>query len=84
MPRPFYPHTMSDLTRAVDGALGLVVGDLPDGSIYVLKRDRKTGAYGLSHYSDGQRSQTLSQRAFTDRVEALNAMAQAIGLDERL
>lgn len=84
MPRPFYPHTMNDLVRAVDGGLGLVVGDLPDGSIWVLKRERKLGGYTLTHYSDGQRSRTLEQCSIAERGPALNAMAEAIGLDERI
>ena len=40
MIRPTFPHTLDDVTRALDGGLGLVVGDLPDGSIWVLQRLR--------------------------------------------
>jgi hypothetical protein len=84
MPRPFFPHTMMDVARAVDGALGLVVGDMPDGRIFVLKRDRRGGGYTLTEYKDSQRSAKLSERQMTDRVEALNTMADAIGLGERV
>jgi hypothetical protein len=84
MPRPFYPHTLADVVRSVDGALGLIVGDMPDGSIWVLKRDRRRGGYALTHYSDMARSERLHQRKLSDRTEAINAMAAAIGLQERL
>lgn len=84
MPRPFYPHTLSDVIRAVDGALGLIVGDMPDGSIWVLKRDRRRGDYALTHYTDLGRSEQLSRQALDGRTEAINAMAAAIGLHERL
>lgn len=84
MPRPFFPHTLSDLTRNVDGPLGLVVGDMPDGTIWVLKRDRKSGAYRLTHWSSPQRERQLSQRDIADRTTAINAMAAAIALPERL
>ena len=42
LPRPFFPHTMNDLAHAVDGPLGLVVGDMPDGTLfdYFLKQMR--------------------------------------------
>lgn len=84
MPRPSFPHTLGDITRNLDGGLGLVVGDMPDGSIWVLKRDRKTGAYTLTHWSDARRSQRLEVQEIAERVEAVNSMAAAIGLPERL
>lgn len=84
VPRPFFPHTLHDVTHAVDGPLGLVVGDMPDGRLYVLKRNRKTPGWVLTEYADTQRTSTLSTRAFADRREAVNAMADAIGLGERL
>ena len=85
MPRPFFPHTLADVTRAVDGGLGLVVGDMPDGSIWVLKRERKRpGHYLLRHYADAQRSRLIEERPIEGRAPAVNAMAAAIGLDERL
>lgn len=82
MPRPFYPHTLQDVMHAVDGPLGLVVGDMPDGRIFVLKRNRKTPGYVLSEYSDAARSTQLSTRAIEDRQDAIAAMAEAIGLRE--
>lgn len=84
MPRPFFPHTLQDVTRAVDGPLGLVVGDMPDGSIWVLKRNRKEPGYTLTHWADAGRTRQLGQRAIAERVEAVNALADAIGLGERL
>lgn len=84
MPRPYFPHTMHDLTHAIDGALGLVVGDMADGSIWVLKRNRKSPGYELSSYSDSKRTTRLSTRSIGDRADALNAMADAIGLGERV
>jgi hypothetical protein len=84
MPRPYYPHTLHDVTHAVDGGLGLVVGDMPDGSIWVLKRNRKEPGYILTHYRDAQRSALLSTEVLGERQSAVNAMAAAIGLDERL
>lgn len=84
MPRPTFPHTMTDLVHAVDGPLGLVVGDLPDGTLYVLKRNRKTPGYTLAAYRDSSRKELLSSREIADRREALNAMSEAIGLGERL
>lgn len=84
MPRPFFPHTIHDLTHAVDGPLGLVVGDMPDGSIWVLKRHRKQPGYRLTHYRDTARSAVLEQREIGGRVAAINAMAEAIALGESL
>lgn len=84
MPRPFFPHTLDDVTRAVDGPLGLVVGDMADGSIWVLQRRRKEGGYALTHYADPTRKAQLARREIADRREAVNAMAEAIGLGERL
>lgn len=84
MPRPFFPHTMQDLIHAVDGALGLVVGDMPDGTLWVLKRNRKTPGYTLTHYADTQRSRVLGTDPILDRREALNRMAAAIALGEAL
>ena len=84
MPRPFFPHTLDDITRAVDGGLGLVVGDMPDGSLWVLKRSRKTGTYTLTHWSDVKRSKRLSSEQIDDRLLAVNTMAAAIGMPERL
>ena len=84
MPRPYFPHTLLDVTRNVDGPLGLVVGDMPDGSIWVLRRQRKLGGYTLTHWSTPQRTDRLSQQAFDDRHAAVDAMAEAIGLQERL
>lgn len=75
---------MHDLTHAVDGMLGLVVGDMPDGSLWVLKRNRKSPGYELTHYKDTQRSQVLSTKTILERRDALNAMSEAIGLGENL
>jgi len=84
MPRPFFPHTMNDLVHAVDGPLGLVVGDMPDGTLWVLKRNRKTPGYVLTQYADAKRSAVRSTREIADRREALNAMSDAIELRERI
>lgn len=84
MPRPFFPHTMNDLVRAVDGGLGLVVGDMPDGTLWLLKRNRKAPGYVLVHYADTARTAVLETRDVADRRDALNAMADAIGLGERV
>ena len=84
MPRPFFPHTMNDLVHAVDGPFGLVVGDMPDGSLWVLKRNRRAPGYTLTAYADTRRTRELSTRAIADRREALNAMSAAIGLGEEI
>lgn len=84
MPRQFFPHTLHDITHAVDGALGLVVGDMPDGSIWVLKRHRKQPGYVLTHYQDSKRSAVLEARDLADRTLAINAMCDAIGMGEHL
>ena len=84
MPRALFPHTLHDVIHAVNGPLGLVVGDLPDGSIWVLKRNRKTPGYTLSHWADAARSRQLQSREIAERREALQAMSDAIGLGERV
>lgn len=84
MPRPFFPHTMQDLINAVDGGLGLVVADMPDGSLWVLKRNRKVPGYVLTHYADAQRSHTLATEAIAERHDALNRMSAAIQLGESI
>ena len=83
MPRPTFPHAMGDVTRAVDGPFGLIVGELPDGSIWVLKRQR-SGGFLLSNYADMERSRELSSRTIADRREAINTFAAAIQLGESL
>lgn len=75
---------MHDLAHAVDGPLGLVVGDMPDGTLWVLKRNRRSPGYLLTHFADPERSRALSTREIGDRRDALNAMATAIGLGEAL
>lgn len=82
MPRPFFPHTMNDLVHAVDGPLGLVVGDMPDGRLWVLKRNRKTPGYTLTEWADAARTRQISSVEIADRRAALNAMSEAIGLGE--
>ncbi|MFN7142349.1 MAG: hypothetical protein ACK4YP_01115 [Myxococcota bacterium] len=84
MPRPFFPHTLHDVVHAVDGPLGLIVGDMPDGTLWVLKRNRREPGYVLTQYADTARSRVLSTRTIADRREAVNAMAAAIGLGEAL
>ena len=80
MYRPTFPHTLADITRSIDGGLGIVVGDLPDGSIWVLKRNRKTHDFTLTHYDSPKRRETLAQEHFSGRQDAIDAMARAIGL----
>jgi len=75
---------MADVAHAVDGPLGLVVGDMPDGSLWVLKRNRKTPGYVLTHYADTARSRVLGTETLADRRDALNRMSEAIGLGERV
>lgn len=84
MPRPHFPHSMHDLVHAVDGPLGLVVGDLPDGSIWVLQRQRKAPGYLLRHYADASRSRLLAEEQVQEREAALNRMSEHIGLGERI
>ncbi len=91
MPRPFFPHTLDDVTRAVDGPFGLVVGDMPDGALFVLKRERARGAatpaepsYELTHYADAARTKVLSRERIAGRAAAIDAFAARIGLDERI
>ena len=73
MPRPHFPHTLHDVVHAVDGPLGLVVGDLPDGRIFVLKRNRKEPGYVLTAYADAARSQMLATRVILDVLGTLIA-----------
>jgi hypothetical protein len=84
MRRPFFPHTLQDVVHHVDGPLGVIVGDLPDHTIWVLTRLRRSPGYTLVHYADAKRSAVLETRQFADRIAAIDAMAAAIGLDERL
>jgi hypothetical protein len=84
MPRPYFPHTLHDVVRNVDGPLGLIAADLADGSLVVLKRNRRGGGYRMTHYTDTARSGVRAQDSFTDRVEAINIYAQTIGLGEHL
>ena len=84
MPREFFPHTLDDVTRAVDGPLGLIVGDMSDGSIWVLQRRRKEGGYALTHYADSSRKTQLERHEIAERRDAINAMAESIGLRERV
>lgn len=84
MPRPFFPHTLHDVVRNVDGPLGLIAADMPDGSLYVLKRSRRGGGYRLTHYRDTDRSAVLHQASIADRRDAINTLSRAIGLEEYL
>ncbi len=71
MSRPFFPHTLADVTNAVDGGLGLIVADMPDRTIWVLKRNRKTPGFELTHYQDTARSAVLSRETIDTREEAI-------------
>ena len=84
MPRPYFPHTLHDVVRNVDGPLGLIAADLSDGSLVVLKRNRKSSGYRMTHYTDTARSAVRSQASFDGRSEAINTFAQAIALGESL
>ena len=84
MPRPFFPHTLHDVLRNVDGGLGLIAADLPDGSLVVLKRNRRGGGYRMTHYANTARTDVRSQDEFAERVEAINAYSRVIGLGEFL
>ncbi|MCK6508161.1 hypothetical protein L6R53_33165 [Myxococcota bacterium] len=84
MPRATFPHSMQDVTHAVDGPFGLVVGDLPSGEIVVLKRNRHSGEWSVSRFTDPSRKERLSREVFTDRVTAINHFSRAIGLGEAL
>ncbi len=72
------------MTRAVDGPFGLVVADVPDGRIFVLKRARRPAADGaawtLTEWADAARSRQLGERAFVERDAALASMYAAVGL----
>jgi hypothetical protein len=84
MPRPFFPHTLHDVVRNVDGPLGLIAADMPDGSLFVLKRDRRGGGYRLTHYADTARSAVHSKDAIVGRKESINLFSKKIGLGEYL
>ena len=84
MPRPYFPHTLSDVVRNVDGPLGLIAADMPDGSLFILKRNRRGGGYRLTHYADTARSAIRSQESIAERKEAINTLSKAIGLEEYL
>ncbi len=84
MPRALFPHSMGDVTHAADGPFGLVVGDLPDGSIWVLKRGRREPGYTLTHYADSARSRELAVERVAERREAINRFAALILLGESL
>jgi len=84
MPRPFFPHTLHDVLRNVDGPLGLIAADMPDGSLFVLKRNRRSSGYRLTHYADTARSAVLRQETISDRKTAINEMSRAIKLGEYL
>ncbi len=84
MPRPSFPHSLHDVLHAVDGPFGLVVGDVPDGSIWVLRRGRREPGYTLTHYADGSRSTVLHSSVVVERRDAVNLFADAIALGERL
>lgn len=84
MPRAFFPHSLHDVLHAVDGPLGLVVGDMPDGRIWVLKRNRKTSGYRLSHYDSAARTRILADEEIEGRREAVNRFCAAIALGEAL
>lgn len=84
MPRPYFPHTLHDIIRNVDGPLGLIAADMPDGSLFVLKRNRRGGGYRLTHYADTARSAVQRQDAIADRKVAINELSRVIGLEEYL
>ena len=84
MPRATYPHSLQDVLSAVDGTFGLVVGDLPSGEIFVLKRNRHSGEWSVSHFADASRRERRGRKVYTDRALAINRFCQAIGLGESL
>ena len=64
--------------------VGHEVPDQADGSLVVLKRNRRSGDYRMTHYADTARSSVRSQATFAGRTEAINTFAEAIALGESL
>jgi len=84
MPRPFFPHTLHDVTHAVDGPFGLIVADMPDGVLWVLKHKKRQGHYVLTQYSDKSRKRVVSTETIVDRTQAINVFSDRIVLGEHL
>jgi hypothetical protein len=84
MPRALFPHSLGDVVHAADGPFGLVVGDLPDGTIWVLKRGRREPGYTLTHFADAKRSRELTVERIAERRAAINRFAEVIHLGESL
>ena len=57
---------------------------MPDGTLWVLKRNRKTPGYTLTHYADAQRFRMLTTGEIADRRDAVNAMSRGIRLGETI
>ena len=84
MPRPFFPHTLQDVIHAVDGPFGLIVADMPDGVLWVLKYKKRQGHYVLTQYADKSRKTVVSSEKIVDRTQAINVFSDRIVLGERL
>ncbi len=78
MARTYFPHTPNDVSHAVDGTLGLVVADMPDGTLWMLKRNRKTTGYEMVQYDTMARTKELQRTHIEGRSEALEAFWSAI------
>ena len=78
MPRTYFPHTPQDVSHAVDGSFGLVVADMPDGTLWMLKRNRKTTGYEMIQYDTLSRAKEIQHCHYEGRQEALDAFWTAV------
>ena len=78
MARTYFPHSPQDVSHAVDGMLGLIVADMPDGTLWMLKRNRKTTGYEMIQYDTMARTKELQRMHIEVREEALDAFWSAI------
>ena len=76
--------SLRDLAFRVDGPGGEASHHLPDGTVWVLQRDRRRGGFRLTRYDDPKQRRVLDQQHLDDRRMALNALAAALAIDDRL
>lgn len=81
--RPFWPHTIDDITRALDGIWGLVGATSQDGHLLRLERSLyEPLSYTITEYEGTDESKVLRKQTYTaeEKDEAVKQFAGAIGL----
>ncbi|MBI4534274.1 MAG: hypothetical protein HY711_10060 [Candidatus Melainabacteria bacterium] len=80
--RAQWPHTIEDITNALDGIWGLVGAQGINGNLFRLERSlHQPLTYTLSEFQGHDEAKVIERKTYTalEKMEALKEFAQALG-----